>query len=123
MAETAVVCGSGVAGIASAMGEGCTNCAGWVSAGCGMEMQGLVGALQCGCYGVWNSVIGLGTAFTQVLSHVVVNSVIAGVYLVAVFGQDTYHCSRDPNLAKGVIHGNWLTSIQGCKRFAAFVGL
>ena len=34
-----------------------------------------------------------------------------------------YHCSSHPNLAKGIIHGNWLTSIQGCKRFAVLIHL
>ena len=81
------------------------------------------GSLWCGCWGVWDSDSGLDTAFMQVSSHVAVNSTIAGVYLVAVLGQDMYHCSGDPNLVKGVIHGNWLTSIQEWKRSAMFISL
>ena len=48
---------------------------------------------------------------------------IAGAYLIAVPWEDVYHSSRDPNLLKGVICCNWLTSIQWCKCFAAFVSL
>ena len=33
------------------------------------------------------------------------------------------YCGGDPNLVKGIIHGNWLTSIQGCKRFAVFISM
>ena len=45
----------------------------------------------------------------------VVNSTITGAYLVAVLGLYMYHHSRDPNLTKAIIHGNWLTSIQGAR--------
>ena len=37
--------------------------------------------------------------------------------------EDAYHSSRNPNLLEGVICCNWLTSIQWCKCFAAFVSL
>ena len=52
-----------------------------------------------------------------------VDHAIAGAYLVVVLGSDTYHHSRDPNLAKGVLQGNELTSILECERFAVFVSL
>ena len=55
------------------------------------------------------------------LSHVAVDLAITGVHLVAVFWQDTYHSGRNADLVKGVINYNWLSSIQGCKRFALFV--
>ena len=42
--------------------------------------------LQCGYCGLWDSVSGLYTTLTEVLSCVVVNSTIAGAYLVAVLG-------------------------------------
>ena len=43
---------------------------------------------QCGCCDIWGSVSGLGTVFTEVSSHAVVDHPITGVHLVAVFWQD-----------------------------------
>ena len=61
--------------------------------------------------------------FTEVSPHAVVCGTIAGAYLIAVPWEDVYHSSRNPNLPKDVVSGNWLTSIQWCKCFAAFVSL
>ena len=52
------VCGFGVAGIASATGGGCSNCAGLAGAGSGTEMQGLAGA--CGVAVVTSEVVSVG---------------------------------------------------------------
>ena len=59
----------------------------------------------------------------KVLSHAEVDPTITGAHLVAVFWHDTHHSGRNPDLVEGVIHHNWLASIQGCKRSAAFVCL
>ena len=48
---------------------------------------------------------------------------IAGAYLIAVLWKDVYHSSRNPGPSEGVIHSNWLTSIQWHKCFAVFVSL
>ena len=80
-------------------------------------------SLWCGWCDIWGSVSGLNTAFTKVSSRAVVDHAITGVYLVAVFWQDMYHSSRDPELMEGVVHHNGLAGIQGCKRFALFVCL
>ena len=80
-------------------------------------------SLWCGCCDIRGSVSGLDTTFMKVLSYAVVDHTITGVHLVAVFQHDTYHSGRNPDFAEGVIHHNWLASIQGCKRSAAFVCL
>ena len=72
---------------------------------------------------IWGSVSGLDTTFMKVSSCPVVDHTITGVHFAAVFWQDMYHSGRNPDFAKGVIHCNWLASIQGCKRFASFVCL
>ena len=56
----------------------------------------------------------------EVPPHVAVCGTIAGAYLIAVLWEDAYHSSRNPNLSKGVVCCNWLTSIQWHKCFAAF---
>ena len=71
----------------------------------------------------WDSVSCLDTAFMEVPLCAAVCGTIAGVYLIAVPQEDMYHSSRNPNLLEGVIHSNWLTSIQWFKCFAAFVSL
>ena len=62
-------------------------------------------------------------AFMEVSSYAVVDHVITGAHLVAVFWQDMYHSGRDPDLTEGVVHCTGLASMQGCKRFASFVCL
>ena len=79
--------------------------------------------LQCGSCATWDSVNCFDTAFTKVSPHAMVCGTIAGAYLIAVPWLDTYHSSRNPNLLEGVIHCNWLTSIQWHKCFATFVSL
>ena len=59
----------------------------------------------------------------KVSSHAAVDHTITGPHLVAVFWHDMYRSGRNPDLAEGVIHCQWLASIQGCKRSAAFVCL
>ena len=80
-------------------------------------------SLQCGSCATWGSVDSFDTAFMKVAPCAVVCGNIAGVYLIAVPWSDAYHSSRNPNLLEGVIHCNWLTSIQWCKCFAASVNL
>ena len=80
-------------------------------------------SLQCGSCATWDSVNHLDTAFTEVPPCVAVCGTIAGAYLIAALWEDAYHSSRNPNPSKGVICCNWLTSIQWCKCFAAFVSL
>ena len=80
-------------------------------------------SLQCGSGAIWDSVSCFDTAFTEVSPHATVCGTIAGAYLIAVLWEDAYHSSRNPNLLKGVICCNWLTSIQGCKCFTAFISL
>ena len=79
--------------------------------------------LQCCSCATGDSVGCFDTVFTEVSPHVAVCGTIAGVYLIAVLWEDAYHSSRNPNLSKGVVCCNWLTSIQRCKCFAAFVSL
>ena len=80
-------------------------------------------SLQCSSCATWDSVDCFDTVFTKVSLYEVVCGTIAGVYLIAIPWEDVYHSSRDPNLLEGVICCNWLTSIQWCKCFAAFVSL
>ena len=80
-------------------------------------------SLQCGSGATLDSVNCFDTAFMEVSLHAAVCGTIAGVYKIAVLREDAYHSSRNLNLLKGVICCNWLTSIQGCKCFAAFVSL
>ena len=51
----------------------------------------------------------------KVLPHAAVDHTITGVHLVAVFWHDMYYSGRNPDLVEGVIHCNWLTSIQGAR--------
>ena len=69
------------------------------------------GSLWSGWCDIWGSVSGFDSAFTEVLSHAVVDHNITGAHLVALFWQDAYHSERDPDLAKGVIHHNGLAGI------------
>ena len=59
----------------------------------------------------------------EVSSCVVVDHVITGAHLVAVFCHDMYQIARDADLTEGVVHHNGLASMQGCKRFALYVCL
>ena len=79
--------------------------------------------LQCGSCATGDSVGCFDTAFTEVSPHMVVCGTIAGVYLIAVLWEDVYHSSKNPNTLEGVVHSNWLTSIQWCKCFAMFISL
>ena len=80
--------------------------------------------LQCGSCTTWDSVDCFDTTFTTKVSpRVAVCGTIADAYLIAVPWQNTYHSSRNPNLSEGVIHCNWLSSIQWHKCSAAFVSL
>ena len=80
-------------------------------------------SLQCGGCATWDSVDCFDTAFMEVPPHAAVCGTVAGAYLIAVPWEDVYHSSRNPNLSEGVVHCNWLTSIQCCKCFAVFVSL
>ena len=71
----------------------------------------------------WDSVSCLDTAFMEVSPCMAVCGTITGVYLIAVPWEGAHHSSRNPNLPEGVVCCNWLTSIQWCKCFAAFVSL
>ena len=66
---------------------------------------------------------GLTLHSQRLLSYVVVDHVITGAHLAAVFWQDVYHSGRNPDLAEGIVHCNGLAGIQGCKRFAPIVCL
>ena len=68
------------------------------------------------CQLLWHCVHGVSPCMA-------VGGTIASTYLIAVPWQDAYHSSRNPNLLEGVVCCNWLTSIQWCKCFAAFVSL
>ena len=81
----AVACGFGVTGMVGATSVGCTGCAGLVGAGCSTDTE-TGRCLWHGCCSIWNSVGRFDTAFTQVSSHVAVDSTITGAYLVAVLG-------------------------------------
>ena len=72
-------------------------------------------SLQCGSGATWDSVGCFDTVFTEVPPCVAICGTIAGEYLIAALWEDAYHSSRNPNLSKGVICCNWLTSIHGCK--------
>ena len=80
-------------------------------------------SLWCGSGATRDNVSCFDIVFTEVSPCMQVCSTIAGVYLIAAPWEDAYHSSRNPNLLKGVICCNWLTSIQWCKCFAAFVSL
>ena len=80
-------------------------------------------SLQYGSCATWDIVSYFETAFTKVSPCVAVCGTIAGGYLIPVPWEDVYHSSGNPNLLEGVICCNWLTSIQWCKCFAAFVSL
>ena len=80
-------------------------------------------SLQCGSCATWDSVDCFDTAFMKVSPHAAVCGTIADVYLIAVLWKDTHHSSRNRDFSEGVIHSNWLTSIQWHKCFAVCVSL
>ena len=80
-------------------------------------------SLWCGSGAIWDSVDCFDTVFMEMLPCTAVCGTIAGTYLIAVLWEDAYHSSRHPNLSGGVVHCNWLTSIQWHKCFAVFISL
>ena len=124
MSGTVEACFICVASVVGGAGVGCMHGADGGNAGCSTLCSTLKqSCLLCGRGATWDSVNCLDTAFTEVPPCAVVCGTSAGVYLIAVPGMDTYHSGRNPNLSEGVIHCNWLTSIQWCKCFAAFISL
>ena len=80
-------------------------------------------SLRCSSGASWDSVSCFDTAFMEVPPCTAVCGTIAGAYQIAAPWEDAYHNSWNQNLLKGVVCCNWLTSIHGCKCFAAFVSL
>ena len=104
----------------------CCRCglhAWWRWGQCRLFHSEVESCLQCGRGATWDSADYFDTAVTEVPPCVVVCGTIAGAYLIAVPGMDTYHSGGNPNLSDGVVHCNWLTSIQWCKCLAAFISL